>query len=74
MGGVEGLKVGMEAIGEVVEERIELRVGRRMIHQDELVGERFDAAQRGIEMGVVVKLPVEVRLEWPEGEHSGRER
>ena len=45
-----------------------------MIHQDELVGERFDAAERGVEMGVVVKLPVEVGLEWPEGQHSGRER
>ena len=61
VGGVEGLKVGMESIEQVVKEGFELRVGLKMVHQDELMGERFDVA----EMGTVVKLPVEVGLERP---------
>ena len=28
-----------------------------------MVGERFDVAERGVEMGIVVKLPIEVGLE-----------
>ena len=35
MGGVEGLKVGMEVIEQVVEEGLELHVELRMVDQDE---------------------------------------
>ena len=35
LGGVEGLKVGMEVIEQVVEEGLELHVELRMVDQDE---------------------------------------